>query len=71
MDREDLGQIGADLAVNGTQRATVKVGVALIGLAGSDQHQDVLLTLGRHEEFTLYAAVSLGNTIPRPEPTVC
>ncbi len=67
VDLQSISQLGARLALNGTLRETVKTGIALIGLAETDLHRDVLLTLGRHEEFTLYAAVTLGNTIRQPE----
>lgn len=52
------------LAVEGTRRQTVKVGIGLIGLTRDDRHRDVLLTLGRHEEFTLHVVLALEQTVP-------
>src|SRR5690606_27054057 len=49
--------LGLRLATEGRQRGPVKLGIALLGLFPAERHRDLLLTLGRHEEFTLYAAV--------------
>ncbi|WP_314588309.1 limonene hydroxylase [Paenibacillus terrigena] len=42
-------------------RNVVKFGIALLGLFQNEQAKELLLTLGRHEEFTLYAAVAIRN----------
>ncbi|MCY9660966.1 limonene hydroxylase [Paenibacillus chondroitinus] len=49
------------LAENGAHRNVVKLGIALLGLFQNENVRDLLLTLGRHEEFTLYAAVAIQN----------
>ncbi|WP_152397480.1 limonene hydroxylase [Paenibacillus guangzhouensis] len=42
-------------------RNVVKFGIALLGLFQNEQVKELLLTLGRHEEFTLYSAVAIQN----------
>ncbi|PZD93005.1 hypothetical protein DNH61_24770 [Paenibacillus sambharensis] len=46
---------------HGTHRNVVKFGIALLGLFRNEQVKELLLTVGRHEEFTLYAAVAIQN----------
>ncbi|WP_244869174.1 limonene hydroxylase [Paenibacillus lactis] len=45
----------------GAHRNVVKFGMAVLGLFRNEAAKDLLLTLGRHEEFTLYAAVAITN----------
>jgi len=45
----------------GAHRNVVKFGMAVLGLFRNEAVKDLLLTLGRHEEFTLYAAVAIMN----------
>ncbi|WP_240420470.1 limonene hydroxylase [Paenibacillus periandrae] len=49
------------LAENAAHRNVVKFGIAMLGLFQNEQVKELLLTLGRHEEFTLYAAVAIHN----------
>ena len=42
-------------------RNVVKYGIALLGLFNNAPVKDLLLTVGKHEEFTLYAAVAIRN----------
>ncbi|WP_438447089.1 limonene hydroxylase [Gorillibacterium sp. sgz5001074] len=49
------------LAENAAHRNVVKFGIALLGLFQNEQMKELLLTLGKHEEFTLYAAVAIQN----------
>ncbi|MFD2661873.1 limonene hydroxylase [Paenibacillus thailandensis] len=49
------------LSENGAHRNAVKFGIALLGLFQNEQAKELLLTLGKHEEFTLYAAVAIQN----------
>lgn len=48
------------LAVNGVHRNIVKFAIAIIGRFNTDD-DELLLVLGKHEEFTLYVAVALLN----------
>lgn len=49
------------LAEHAAHRNAVKFGIALLGLFRNEQVKDLLLTLGSHEEFTLYAVVAIHN----------
>lgn len=49
------------LAENAAHRNPVKFGIALLGLFENEEAKELLLTLGRHDEFTLYAAVAVMN----------
>jgi hypothetical protein len=57
----DIYRLADRLATTADERGLVKLGIALLGLFRVDRHRDVLLTLGRHDEFTLYAAVALAR----------
>ncbi len=48
-------------------RAPVKMGIALLGLISPPGDTEMLMRLGMHDEFTLYATVALTNTLPVPE----
>jgi hypothetical protein len=54
------------LATESADREPVKFGMALLGLFREEADRELLLTLGRHEEFTLYAAVALANAEEQP-----
>ena len=66
--------LGRHLATEAGHREVVKMGIALLGLVtGSEENRQVLLTLGRHDEFTLFAAVALWNSLEDsedPEPAL-
>ncbi len=47
------------LACESSKRELVKVGMALLGQSGEPSDAEILLTLGRHEEFTFFAAPAL------------
>lgn len=59
IDRERLHALAGWLAREAPDRDPVKVALAIIGLLADEADRDLLLTLGRHDEFTLYAAVAL------------
>jgi hypothetical protein len=54
------------LATDAPDRGPVKVGIALIGVLGLHEHKQTVLTLGAHDEFTLFAAVALTNMLDDP-----
>jgi hypothetical protein len=60
-NRGGVHQLGRWLATTGVDRGAVKMGIALLAATGLDQDVDVVRLLGRHEEFTLYAAVAMSN----------
>jgi hypothetical protein len=61
LDAERLEELAVWLATNSPDRQPVKIAVALLGLVPGADRTELLMTLGRHEEFTLYAAVALAN----------
>ena len=61
IDGRRLHRVAMRLATESAHRGPVKLGIALLGLFPVELHREVLLTLGRHDEFTLYAAVALSN----------
>jgi hypothetical protein len=67
LDQERLHAVARWLAKEAPDREPVKAGIALLGLFHGSADREVLLTLGRHEEFTLYSAVALLNTEGDPE----
>ena len=67
LPRSGVHEIGRRIAMTGRHPEPVKVGIALLGISGSGEDADLLLTLGRHEELTLYCAVALANSSPDPE----
>lgn len=48
-------------------REPVKFGIGLLNLFQEKDYNEILLTLGRHDEFTLYCAVALKNRNKDPE----
>ena len=57
-----LFELAWSFATEAPDREPVKFGIALLGLFGEANTEDLFQTLGRHEEFTLYCAVALNNT---------
>ncbi len=55
------------LTLRAPDREAVKFGIALWGLAKGETEREVFLTLGRHEEFTVYAMVALSYLVPDEE----
>lgn len=62
LDASRLEELALWIAKNAPDREPVKFALALLGLFPDSDHSELLLALGRHEEFTLYAAVALTNT---------
>jgi hypothetical protein len=67
LDAGRLRALARWLATHSPDRAAVKVGIALLGVVLPPQDTRLLVTLGAHEEFTLYAAVALCNSLPDGE----
>ena len=55
------------LAFESPDRGAVKFGIALLGLIRDKNDSDKLKILGKHEEFTLYVAVAISNTLENAE----
>jgi hypothetical protein len=62
--RARLRELAVWLTTQAPDREAVKAGMALLGVFGEPDDFELLLTLGRHGEFTLFAAVGLKNLTP-------
>jgi hypothetical protein len=67
---EALHDLGYVLATRSDRREAVKLGIAILGVVSHPADLAVLMTLGRHDEFTLYTAVAWNTTLDDPEPTL-
>ena len=61
MDPDGARAVGLHLARLSTEIEAVKLGMLLLGSFGAEEDEDILLSLGRHEEFTLYTTIALSN----------
>ena len=68
VDAGGVAAVGRRLATESSSRNPVKLGIALLGAVTTNEHREVFLVLGRHEEFTLYSAGAIQNTERDPEP---
>ncbi|KJZ17197.1 hypothetical protein TW80_17310 [Loktanella sp. S4079] len=62
LDADRLREIVFWFATKAPDREPVKFSMALLGLLRGSDDTDIFLTLGRHDEFTLYSAVALSNS---------
>ncbi len=51
------------LAFKGPDRGPVKFGISLLGVIGNKEDLEAVITLGKHEEFTLYSIVAANNIL--------
>ena len=71
IDPARLHAVARFLVTRAPDREPVKMAIAWLGLLRGGQDDDELLrSLARHEEFTLYAAVALANRLDDPESTL-
>jgi hypothetical protein len=54
------------LVTEARHRGPAKLGIALLGLCGEPDDLDVIETLARHDEFTLYCSVAMRNLLADP-----
>lgn len=66
--RGEIRDLALGLATRSSDRTPVKVGITLLGLCATIEDRDILLSLGRHEEFTHYVGVALANAFEDVEP---
>lgn len=64
LPEDRLEELARWLATKAADREPVKFGVAMLGLFPGARHHQVFHTLGRHEEFTLFAGVAFSNSDP-------
>ncbi len=62
-----LREIGRYFASRAGHREAVKFGLALIGAFGDTQDSELLKTLGKSDEFTLFAGIGLARVSDHPE----
>lgn len=70
LDLERLRSFARWVVTGAPDRTAVKIGLALLGIFRGDADRDLFLTLGRHDEFTLFSAVALQNSLADPEPAL-
>jgi hypothetical protein len=66
--RAEVRGLALGLATRSSDRTPVKVGITLLGLSATIEEREILLSLGRHEEFTHYVGVALTNAFEDVEP---
>lgn len=70
LDTTRLWRLAHWLAKNAPDREVVKFAMAMLGMFTGPDHRETLMLLGRHDEFTLYATVAVGNTFEDPEASL-
>ncbi len=70
LEVDRLHELAVWLATRAADREPVKVALALLGVFQGYDDREIILTLARHEEFTLYASVAITNTEENPERTL-
>lgn len=55
------------LSTTSPDRGAVKFGISILGLIGDSSDLEIIRTLGKHDEFTLYCAVAISNFFKNPE----
>ena len=55
------------LITEGRDREAVKLGIVLLGLGAEPEDQQALRVLARHEEFTLYAGITIAGQTAQPD----
>lgn len=66
--RQEIRHLALGLSTRSSDRTPVKVGIVLLGLCATIEDREILLSLGRHEEFTRYVGVALTNAFEDAEP---
>lgn len=67
LNHERLFKLAHWLVTEAPDREPVKFGIGILGLFRAPQNEAIFQTLGRHDEFTLYCAVALGNSADEPD----
>ena len=55
------------LLKNAPDREAVKAAIAILGVCATEEDLDLFLSIGKHEEFTLYATVAICHSADDPE----
>ena len=67
LDFERIQKLARWLAKASPDRRPVKTAIAILGVFPGSQNKKLFMVLGSHEEFALYSAVALGNSLEYPE----
>jgi hypothetical protein len=70
MPREKVAAVARQIARKSPDVNAVKFVLALLGLVGEAEDRELILTLGRFEELTIFAAVALQNLLGNAEDGV-
>lgn len=65
--RDRVRAVARWLATESADREPVKAAIAMLGVVSRGNDRELLLTLGKHDEFTLFSAVALQRTEEHPE----
>lgn len=60
--REGMLALGRHLLRNAADREVVKFAINLVGVCGDEEDHSDLLTIGAHDEFTLFAVVAMSHS---------
>jgi hypothetical protein len=61
INHQRLYELAYSFVTESPDREPVKFGIAILGMFREDANKELFLTLGRHDEFTLFCAVALSN----------
>ena len=67
LDPDRFHELASFLVRTAPDRELVKLGVSMLGVLVGCDERETLLTIGRHEEFTLFSAVALASTLEQPD----
>jgi hypothetical protein len=68
LPRRSVRSVALRLVTESPERLPVKVGIALLGTCARREDQRILVTIGRHPEFTDYAGMAIRNAFgPRED----
>ena len=70
LDPDRFHELALFLVETAPDREVVKLGISMLGVLVGCDEREILLELGRHEEFTLFAAVALASTLEEAEPAL-
>jgi hypothetical protein len=63
LDPDRFHELALFLVRCAPDREVVKLGISMLGVLVGCDERETLLTIGRHEEFTLFSAVALASTL--------
>lgn len=67
VDVRRLYELAYSLTTESPDREPVKLGIAVLGRFENPENNSIFITLGSHDEFTLYSAVAIANQSEDPE----